>query len=362
MNRAVGYMILMAVVVSMTVSSCSGLIDSYTSSIPIRVRMKSVESKSAPITTESISEFQLIAIADGPYHDNEQNHPAGFYFEERVSRSGINWGMDNDHFWLNQVSLHFWSYSPTSSNLNTAAKGLLQVQRPSAGDSSLGFSYSLPTHVEGADADVQKDIVFACNSESRTFGGSGVTGHTSSNTAYIRNDNEVDIVFHHALSEVCFSVSPTDGSFDTEGLQIVDIAISDIAGNGECSFSLPNNFAWTWGESDKVYSQTVNATFDTCPDGWTQSIFNDDQTLYTFDNAFFMIPQELTNAVLSVTFKRNGEDPRVIKDVLLNDIWEPGKYYKYKIGATRVGLVDINLSVTLSIHAWEEIGNSTILE
>ena len=359
-------MILMAVVVSMTTSSCSS-IDPYTSSRPIRVKVSTEATKSSPITDDNLSSFQIIAVADDKWHDNRDGsqYEAGVYFKATANKDGSNWNL-GEHLWLNNVNLHLWCFSPVldDSDPYSAEGGRLSITPPSAGSDVLLFSYRLPNHVDGSDATNQKDIVFAGNSEKRVFKGDG--SFDSQNCTGSGSDENVDITFYHPLSEIQFAVSPDDGTFDTGGLKIVDIAISNIAGSGECSFSLPKTFEWTLGERNKTYNQTVDATFDTKPDGWKESEFGDDKTLYTFSNSFFMIPQELTDAVLSVTFERRGDESRVTKDVNLFDkgdnIWAPGKYYKYKISATHLGLVDINLRVTLSIHDWMSKSKETILE
>lgn len=355
-------MFMMAVVVSMTTSSCSS-IDPYTSSRPIRVKVSTEATKSSPITNDNLSSFQIITVADANWHDNRDGsqHGAGVYFEDTANKHGLSWNL-GEHLWLNNVNLHLWCFSPVpdDSNPYSAEGGRLLITQPSAGSGVLSFSYTLPDHVGGSDATNQNDIVFAGNSEKRVFKGDG--SFDSQNCTGSGHDENVDITFYHPLSEIQFAVSPDDGTFDTEGLKIVDIAISNIAGSGECSFSLPKTFAWTPGERDKTYNQTVDATFDTKPDGWKESKFGDDKTLYTFSNSFFMIPQTLTAAVLSVTFERRGDESTVTRDVTLNDTWKPGEYYKYKISATRLGLVDIDLSVTLSIHDWMPESNETILE
>lgn len=350
--------IAMVIVLSMTISACSEVIDHFASSRPIRFRLESVKTRSTPITTSSLTEFHLVAIADGSYHDNARDYSSGMYFEDRVSKSGEEWIMSEDHFWLNQVNLHFWCWSPSDDALDSAAEGLLSVSMPSAGSNSLSFSYSMPESVDGNDASNQKDIVFAGNSESRTFGGDGgITGHSSSNAKYSRNDNEVDIVFHHALSEICFAVSPDDGSFDTEAIGIDKVTLSNIHGSGNCTFTLPSTFNWSVSGTDKQYSQNYDATFGTLPSGWTSGTFKDNggdsHLIYTCSNAFLVIPQTLSGAVLSVTFRRLDDDSTIVKEkVLDNDTWRAGEYYKYKIGAKNLGH-DIDFSAM--VMDWEEI-------
>lgn len=66
-----------------------------------------------------------------------------------------------------------------------------------------------------------------------------------------------------------------------------------------------------------------------------------------------MIPQALESATLEVVFEKNADGRTMPKQVTLNDTWEPGKYYTYKIKASSVNAYDFDLSVSL----WIEGGN-----
>lgn len=322
------------------------------SSRPINLRVSAADAtRSLPVTTQNISIFEVMATADSKYHDLEGEYPAGLYFTDVVRKSGGTWVMDDQHLWLNKVNIHLWCYSPL--DLDTAASGVLSVSTPSTGSDKLQFTYAMPSAVAGSDATNQKDIVFAGNSESRSLDGDKISGHTSSNPAYKREDNEVDVVFYHPLSEIRFAVSPTDGSFDTERLGIGEVTIGNISGSGKCSFTLPSTFAWSdLGAADKQYSQAYNATFASKPDGWTAGTFGDSQTIYVCDNAFFVIPQTLTGRVLTVTFKRLADGSTITKEANLSGSWLPGKYYTYKLEA--YGLGD-DIEFNASVLDWEEV-------
>lgn len=346
-----------AFVLSTTILQSCRKVDFLTSSRPIVFKAGASTTKSAPVTTATLSSFQAMAVIDESYHDVDNVYPAGEYFNETVTKSGSEWTMAHDHNWVNEVYFHFWCYSPLAGDLDSPEEGVLQFSSPAISVDYLNFTYSLPLHSDGHDADTQRDIVLSGNRESRSFNGDRITGYKSTNSTYKRNDNEVDIVFHHPLSEICFAVSPTDGSFDVGGLGISSVALKNISGNGSCRFTLPSTFQWSGlGSADKTYSQNYNATFGTKPSGWISDSFKDgegvSQTLYVCENAFFVIPQSLSGAFLSVTFMRTADGSTITKDVAIDDTWLLGKYYRYKISAKTLGQ-DIEFSAT--VLDWDEI-------
>lgn len=342
-----------AILITMTgLQSCTKN-EPSASTKPITLKVNTIDTKSSTITDSNLNRFQIIAIADGGWHDNESDHEASDYdFTDTASKDSKGWGFVNsDHYWLNGVNIHFWSFSPVGNDLDTPAEGLLSITPPSAGENSISFSYALPTTSPGSDASNQKDIVLAGNSETRTFNGSGALSSSSS-----RNDNNVDIHFYHPLSEICFAVSPTDGSFYIADLGIQSITIKNVSGSGDCMFTIPSTFEWSnLGNADQQYSQNYNAFFDSKPSGWTSGTFKDTgantQTIYVCDNSYFMIPQTLSGAVLSVTFVKKDGTTITKEKTLDDDTWESGKYYKYKLSALTLGR-DVEFSAT--VMDWEE--------
>ena len=344
-----------AIVLSVTgLQSCTKN-DPSASSKPIMLRVNTIDTKGSTITTGNLKKFQIIAIADGGWHDNEGNYSAGVYFTDQAVKSGSTWNMGS-HFWLNNVNLHFWSFAPVGTEPYSAEDGRLSITPPSVSSDKLSFSYALPTPSPGSDATNQKDIVFAGNSEKRSYKADGSLDSSSS-----RDDDNVDIVFYHPLSEIQFAISPTDGSFDIEGLGIKAITIKNICGSGSCQFTIPSTFAWTPDTGDKNdYSQNCNTVFNntnTEPTGWSKGNFTDSesntQTMFVYDNPFFMIPQTLSGANnLSVTFVKKSDGTEINKEVTLGDTWKPSRYYKYKLSAKTLGH-DVEFSAT--ILPWDEI-------
>lgn len=315
--------------------------------MPIKFSVTTQDTKSAVVTTENLSTFQMYAVADGAYVDNATgaNHAAGEYFTDVANKEGGSWNMTSPRYWINNVGIYFWCWYPKDNALTTSSEGLRTITKPAAGEGTLSFSYALPTPSSGSDATNQKDLIFAGYSDTRSFDSNSTD-----------DDGKFDLTFYHPLSEVRFAVSPDDDTFNL-GLRIKSIALMGIKSSGNCVFTPPHTFAWSDQSEKKNYSQSYEAAFTSAPAGWSTGSYTDassaSRTLYTTQNAFFMIPQALESATLEVVFEKNADGRTMPKQVTLNDTWEPGKYYTYKIKASSVNAYDFDLSVSL----WIEGGN-----
>lgn len=319
----------------------------------IRPNVSALGTKGTAYTSGSLNvsgqSFDMIAVADGNWRDNATGAQtsAGVYFSSKVKYDGSKWdtydatgSAKKEWNWINDVGLHFWSYYPDDTTLGTASR---IITEPSAASNFLSFTYSLPTASAGSDASSQKDIIFAGNAEKRVFNDQGdISSATSSEAGYTRADNEVDIKFHHALSEIRFAVSPDDGTFDSN-LTIKTIKLASVAGKANCKFTLPSTFVWSGHTSYMDCSQTVNASFSSAPTGWKSSTFDTNKTLYTLNERFYLIPQDASTVSIEVTFARNSQE--VTKSFTLSDEWAAGCYYTYKINAHVT--TDISLSISL---------------
>lgn len=347
---------------------------------PIRIKATTVDaSKSAAVTSASLQaagKFVLDVIVDDSYSevDAEGNYTgstgsAGAYITSGGKANVLYSSAENEYSptnrtapdhtegwyiysdgkyepynWIDGAKMHFWARYPQDSDVDgSTGKGDLSVTVPGIGETTEDFEYALPEAAAGSDATNQKDLLFAYAERTKL----------KSDT----NDN-IDIVFHHPLSEVRFCVSPDDGTYDVN-LQIQRIEITNVPDGGSCTFNSAGTvaagtmFAWTPSTTLADYSQDYNASFDAAPTGWDRSEYDtaNHWNIYTCQNAFMLIPAQLSHetgkvATMKITFydkTTNGEFTREVPicgsgtadDPYIT--WKPGHYYTYKIAATKVG-------------------------
>ena len=234
--------------------------------------------------------------------------------------------------WINGIKLRFWARYPQDSEINVNGASLSVSSSLTHTSTTETFTYSLPTAAAGSDATNQKDILFA---------------YTERTKQKQDANDDIDITFHHALSEVRFCVSPDDGTFDVS-LKIKSIEITDVPSSGTCTFKPSGTIAdqnmFIWGSYGALesYSQDYNASFDVAPTGWDGSEYDttNHKHIYTCQNAFMLIPHTTSASTkLMITFYDTIEGTDVpsrevnIKDTVL----KPGHYYTYKICAIKVG-------------------------
>ena len=347
---------------------------------PIRIKATTVDaSKSAAVTSASLQaagKFVLDVIVDDSYREvDSEGHPvgptysAGAYVISGGKANVLYSSASNEYTpakrlgpdhtegwyiyaddtyepycWIDGVKMHFWARYPQDSDVDgSTGKGDLSVTIPGVGETTEDFEYFLPGAAAGSDATNQKDILFA------------YAERTKRNTDL--NDN-IDIVFHHPLSEVRFCVSPDDGTFDVN-LQIKRIEITNVPDGGSCTFDSDGTvaagtmFDWTPSSTLGNYSQDYNAYFDVAPTGWNRTEYDsvNHWNIYTCQNAFMLIPTQLSHAagkeaMMRITFYDKNTMSEFTREAPIcgsgtaDDpyiTWKPGYYYTYKILATKVG-------------------------
>lgn len=306
----------------------------------------SYNTKSAATTTSSLQTsggFMMDAWLDDKSYDKSGATPVELnqhYIQAgstaNVVMSSGKWQIVGEPCWVADTKTRFWCWHPIEVNGR-------EIDDLSAGATSLSFSYKIPTPSATKGATNSQDLIFA---------------YAAQEYKEILANSSVDITFHHALSQIRFAVSTTDGSFDSR-LKIKNISIDNIFSSGDCVFtgdgSGTGSFVWS-NQDDFISHETLpsvepfgenyDASFKTVPvSGWTSGTYS--TTSGTFDiqtctNAFYMIPQTLTSAAtITVVFEDETMDPDEatisVTKPLGTDTWEADKYYTYKIAATVIG-------------------------
>lgn len=319
-----------------------------------------VQTKGTAITTENISSFNMECYAEGSWYDNTisgsglgtsgNRYPAGLYFKAGVTKSSGTWGLSKSDgpakpgdsgelYWLNDVPMTFWSYSPTS--ISTFSR--------------TGTNTATFTHTVSSTVSAQTDPVFAFSSETRKYHDAWDEDYgkldQSTSTSGAGDTENVNVWFFHALSAVQFlqNESLTD-------YRVSNVTIQNVHGSSTCTMTstatVPSegnpNITFSHnltGSADQNYSQAYEAT--DLADGGSLKAPADAATNGNFKKTdaktFFMVPQTLgaestdaPSAALQVTFVYKGtgasgsEQTSATFD-LPSTTWEAGKYYVYKV-------------------------------
>lgn len=334
----------------------------------ILIDVVSTQTKSAEITTkklEDAGQFVMDAWLDDDYYDRITDPAHPVLVEGRrhhiisngtgnVSYSSLNgWNLVTEYDWVSDLNTRFWCYAPVST------KGDREVSDPAApAADDLNFTYSMSepgTTVSGKhiDADNCDDIIFAYVKQQ--FTGS---------------NDKISILFLHAMSQIEFCISTDDQTFD-KTLKLKSISLSNVYKSGSCTFSGPGrSFSWSYLPAGSPETATFVQDYDISfypeepepEDGWISGSYSSDGKTYnpfSSTNNFFFIPQDNStkNVQIQAVFDDNGTiittDP-----VTINDIWEPGYYYKYKLKATTVGRY---IQFTVSLIDWINFDDKLII-
>lgn len=320
----------------------------------IAVRVAAADTKGTVTTTSGLvtdGKFAMDAYIAEPYSDGSTTHDPGKYIDSggngNVTQSAGKWSIAGSPTWIAGTPTRFWAWHPV-----TLAAGTRTIVGPSEDGSTVSygaeqfaFRYTVPDVNGTTDADSATDLLFA---------------YTKKNYSSLTDEN-VDITFHHALSQIRFCVSTTDGTFDPS-LGISNVTITNLKTSGSAFFSA-TGFDWDNQEGNGNFGQNYEASFTTLPaEGWTAGEYTSGgrtYDLHTCRNVFFMIPQvvkdrgdDSTNH-MQVTFVYNGTP--ITKSVAIAGTegveWLADHYYTYKINATIIGR-DIDVSV--SLMSWSD--------
>lgn len=341
---------------------------------PIKVKVIEVAKTKGTVLDDDLlsnkGRFVLDAYVDEDYHDYNRdpegtnpsyNYDAGQYVTgnnvDNVYKMGTEWQLrvvGQPVKWVADVNTRFFCHWPSAADL-TAASMAVGSNALDPGANTLSFDYNLAGSLPGgssllngtdlsnagyADANKMDDVVFAYTKQ-----------------RFDRTNDVVNLTFYHALSQVRFCVDIADGTFDRT-LKIRQIAIRNVKSGGSCTFrgeeaAPENKFLWDSSLAGATsFCQTYDANFSSSvPSGWQRGSTDSENARYnmlTCTNVFFVVPQTLNSASVSIVFEDSGTLYERSFD-LDGDTFLPGKYYTYKVKASVLGR---DISASISLEEW----------
>lgn len=217
------------------------------------------------------------------------------------------WEPTSTYFWPLSGSLTFTGFSPFSENAKVAYAPATKA-------------LTVTDYVAAATTAAQTDLMWANTQKDLTDNQSTYTSESATSTL-----TGVNMVFHHALSQVLFKVKKA------KGLDDYTITVKSITFNAMSTGTL------TVTDDDPVWgTATISAAYDS--EGSNVVAPNFDEDFADFGKANMMVPQSLTAA-----------NPLIANDQKFVIT------YSLKKGAVELGQKDVTVALrTTDVTAWEQ--------
>lgn len=300
--------ILLAVTAALAITSCSQNEEFESPSQKVEINFNTAVTRATELNTEGLKTagFEVYAYNTGTSGMTAAVVlPAEAWISNSASYAeGTGWSVKGGpYYWPLTDKLQFFAYSPKDGVSYTAPDGSAE-------------GYPKFIYTVGTTAADQKDLVIASVQDAAKK----KDGATSS----------VSFTFKHALTQVNIEVTKVTGyTYD-----ISKVELTGIKGNGTFAYTGINKGTWTAGtDADVSYTYVLGA-------------FAEDKTNVVAGNALMLIPQDLTNATISISYtvkKGNSEIAENNKEIALSTTtpWDFGKKILYKltlpVGAEKVG-------------------------
>ncbi len=237
-------------------------------------------SRGAPISNNQFN-FGVKAITAGN----------ALYFENSYTYNSSSSTILTDRYWPNlNTTLSFFGYAANCGYWEKMKNGTLALNcSHNTAENKLSFNYKLPDPATNTnkDAEAQPDLIFA------------IAANKTKPATTAANQN-VKLVFHHALSAVNFKIGTI-----RQDITVKTIKLINMINSGTCTATANNNnqdgskltFAWTYpsdAKYDAIYTQTFNEKHKS------------NQSLNESQCTFMLVPHTLKNAQLEMKFTVEG--------------------------------------------------------
>ena len=288
---------------------------------------KADDSRSASFNQDNLASFQLFA-----YLNDETEFMVNQSVVKSVTQNDeLKWSYSPIKYWPNNKNdfISFYGYALKNDKGNISNFSINKEERKGS------FNYALPVaNVDKKDAENQPDMIFAITPEQKKG-----------------NGGEVNLSFCHALSAILFKMGDMP-----EGVKVIDISLKSVSTSGECVYGIGEDgmeFTWTEQNTDGNYTQVFNKT--------KTSVGEEPELISVDEKLFMMIPQDLTEASLEISFQV-GEKIQILSSPLNLDgfpsSWNPDAKYTYIISTTGMVDVEIQDECTATVKSKVKIQNT----
>lgn len=266
--------ILLAVTAALAITGCSQNEEFEAPAQKAEINFNTAVTRAVEMNTDALklAGFQVYAYNTGTTVMSDQVTLSSSPWIDGLASYLDQWSVaGGPYYWPLTDKLQFFAYSPAEGVTYSA---------PSGTDKGYPkFSYA----VQAKAAD-QKDLVIA-SVENAAKAENGATP-------------AVSLTFKHALTQINIQVIQGDADYTYEIEP--DVTISGIKGDGTFTYTGANTGDWTVGTTDATYTYTLGA-------------ITDGTSAVTTGNALMLIPQELSKATITITYKTKKGESYVFK-------------------------------------------------
>lgn len=290
--------VLLAIAAVATITSCSQNEEFENPAQKAEIGFNTAVTRATELTTNGLQTagFKIYAYNTGTSDmASAIVLPASAWIDD-VAKYSEAWSMENGtYYWPLTDKLQFFAYSP---------KDAVTYNDPNGTDAGYPkFTYQVATNAGG-----QKDLVIA-SAQNMTKKSSGVT-------------SPVSLTFKHALTQINIQVvqESTDYTYTIEKVKVID-----VKGKGTFEYTGVNTGSWTTDEAE------TNTEYE-----YTLGTFADGTSAVVSDNALMLIPQDITNAKISIKYSTEKGGSSIFNDTKeialpTTPAWDFGKKITYKL-------------------------------
>lgn len=293
--------VLLAIAAVATITSCSQNEEFENPAQKAEIGFNTAVTRATELTTSGLQTagFKIYAYNTGNRGMTSAiTLPSSAWIDDvaEYSKSESAWSIKNGtYYWPLTDKLQFFAYSPT---------GGVTYNVPNGTDAGYPkFTYQVATN-----ASDQKDLVIA-SAQDKVKNADGVT-------------SPVSLTFKHALTQINIQVvqESTDYTYTIEKVKVID-----VKGKGTFEYTGVNTGSWTTDEAE------TNTEYE-----YTLGTFADGTSAVVSDNALMLIPQDITNAKISIKYKTEKGGSSIFNDTKeialpTTPAWNFGKKITYKL-------------------------------
>ena len=239
--------------------------------------------------------------------------PAEVFSATEVSRTGTSWTYEGTRYWMLENTYDFYALYPDTATLTVEDRNGHKAAESAAYDADGTLT------VTGFDSTSGHDLMTASN-----------TGLSGTNPP-----QSVAFTFSHELSRLSFKL-------ESNAVTVISAALYGVDYRGTLTKSASSAF---WSPSEGGTATQDSTPFEVENPAATEG------TATLFDDILMIPHSDLTEAVLSISYRKNSSsDPDEIEKLSLNlseaDVkaWEKGQSYRYTL-QLNMGSISVNVSV-----------------